>query len=177
MATSFDRSLPTLCKFTTIRVQCSNTLALANKEKSGVRITHNSHFNAETIKEELGLDQWTLFAANCKRLADRQVSDEECRKFVADCMAFSSPTKNSEYYMDLQEDNKNYKALYEDIKFAKGQDTSAASGTAYGLLQGLTHFTNHTIASTTQDSRTDSVLFGKGNRINQFGMNRALELV
>jgi phage/plasmid-like protein (TIGR03299 family) len=163
--------------FTSIRVVCNNTLHIATRDKSGIRITHNRRFDAEKVKEELGIDKWQIFADNCKRLSERKVSDDECRKFVAECIAAGNPHKDSDYYLDKNEENPAFKQLLTNINTAPGQDTNAAKGTAYGLLQGLTYYTNHEIPSKSNDIRTDSVLFGRGNKINQFGMQKALELV
>ena len=180
MATSYDRSSPTVVIPSSVRCVCQNTLNLALKKhgKEGVRVTHNCEFDVERIREELNLkDRFTLFGEECKRLADRQITDDECRKFVAECLATASPHRDAEYYLDEQDDNKAFAQLIENINCAPGQDTAAAKGTAFGLLQGVTYWTNHNMNAKSQDNRLDSCWFGRGNRINQFAHDRVLQMV
>ncbi len=63
------------------------------------------------------------------------------------------------------------KKLWDTIKRGKGQDTDAAKGTAYGVLNGVTRWVDHERRAASADSRMVSGQFGDGARVK----NRALE--
>ena len=50
LATSFDGSMATQARFTSIRVVCNNTLTAASSGKADVSIRHNTSFNADDVK-------------------------------------------------------------------------------------------------------------------------------
>lgn len=178
MATSFDRSLPTIAMLTSIRVVCSNTLHLATSSKeNGVRITHNRRFDSEKIKEELGITRWQLFAEQCTKFADKQMSDNESREFVARCIAASNPHKTYEDYLDKGEDDKTFASVLNTTKNGIGQDTDAAKNTLFGSLQGITRWIDHDIKSKNSDNRIDSSLFGRGSRVKRFAYDLASTMV
>src|SRR3970282_1398934 len=60
LATSFDGSLATTAQFTTVRVVCNNTLTASVRRgeldtEPGIRIPHNTRFDADRVKADLGL--------------------------------------------------------------------------------------------------------------------------
>ena len=56
LSTSFDGSMATTGRFTTVRVVCNNTLTAANAgAKAGVSIPHSAFFNADAAKVKLGV--------------------------------------------------------------------------------------------------------------------------
>ena len=66
LSTSYDLTLSTLAQFTSVRVVCNNTLQQALRDSSGrVTIPHVREFNAEHIKDQLGIgrEQWAAFTA------------------------------------------------------------------------------------------------------------------
>src|SRR5690606_1273288 len=56
LATACDGSMATTAQFTSIRVVCNNTLALAlNDGKGAVRVPHNTYFVVNAVKKQLGI--------------------------------------------------------------------------------------------------------------------------
>jgi len=178
LATSFDRSLPTIVQQTSIRVVCWNTLnlSISSKNTKVVRITHNCQFEAAKIKDQLGIkDAWELFAANCMKFADKKVQDPDSKVYFAECMAESNPHRDVNSYLEKNDETMN---LLMDIRErAPGQDLASSKGTLWGDLNTVTFFADHMIKSSSQDNRLNSAWFGRGNRVKNFAHKRALELV
>lgn len=57
LATSYDGSLATTARFTSIRVVCNNTLQMARADnKSGVvKVRHDSTFDSDAVRRQLGI--------------------------------------------------------------------------------------------------------------------------
>lgn len=179
MATSFDRSLPTIAQLTSVRVVCANTLSVATGKRSNqIRITHNRYFDSEKAKEELGLvDSWAKFAEDCQRFADTTLSEDGYLNFLAQCIAESNPHKDVNDYLDVGEDDDRFKQLIDVSKNAPGQNLDTTSGTLWGALNAITRWSDHEISSKSQDNRLDSAWFGRGSRVKKFAYDLALQLV
>jgi hypothetical protein len=69
LATACDGTLATTAQFTSVRVVCNNTLAVALHEGDGaVRVPHRSPFDPEAVKRQLGIaiSSWDGFMARMK---------------------------------------------------------------------------------------------------------------
>jgi hypothetical protein len=59
LATACDGTLATTAQFTSIRVVCNNTLAIALRGQQGnsgvVKVPHSTRFDAERVKRQLGI--------------------------------------------------------------------------------------------------------------------------
>jgi len=178
MATSFDRSLPTVGMLTSVRVVCANTLKVATDNKNGqIRITHNRRFDPEKVKEQLGLDKWTAFAENCKRFADTSLTEDQYTKFLAECIAESNPHREAEDYLDSGLDDDRFKELLDISKSGPGQNLDTSKDTLWGAVNAVTHWVDHRIGSKSQDNRLNSAWFGRGKRVKDFAYNQALQLI
>lgn len=177
MATSFDRSLPTIALLTSVRVVCANTLHVATKGREGIRITHNRKFDPEKTKEILGISKWQIFSQQCTKFADRKMEDDESRRFVAECLATLSPTKDADYYYDEQEDNDVFKRIWDLRQSAPGQQLDTAKGTLWGDVGAITYYVDHDIKAKSDDNRLDSQWFGRGARVKNFAYDLASTLV
>jgi hypothetical protein len=79
LATSYDGTMATLARFTTVRVVCNNTLQAAMRNSAGqkqVTISHQAIFDAAGVRADLGiaLDAWDEFQAKATTMARRKVS-------------------------------------------------------------------------------------------------------
>ncbi len=69
LATACDGSLATTAQFTSVRVVCNNTLAIALGDSTGaVKVPHRSQFDAQAVKRQLGIaiSNWDGFMARIK---------------------------------------------------------------------------------------------------------------
>jgi len=58
----------------------------------------------------------------------------------------------------------------------KGSDMASASGTAWGLLNGITEYVDHSRRARSQDYRLDSAWFGTGSLIKEKAYLEAMKL-
>ncbi|MEG0605353.1 MAG: DUF932 domain-containing protein, partial [Acinetobacter sp.] len=80
LATACDGTLATTAQFTGIRVVCNNTLAIAlrgqNSSAGVVKVPHSTKFDAEKIKQQLGVSvhAWDEHMYEMKQLSQRKVT-------------------------------------------------------------------------------------------------------
>lgn len=170
LATACDGSMATTAQFTSIRVVCNNTLAIAlNGESSGVvKVRHNTVFDADKVKAQLGISvtSWNAFSENMEQLADRRVNRKGAESFFTQVFT--------------QNESLNAKAANRALELFQGQgrgsELRSSRNTAYGLLNAVTEFIDHERRARTTDHRLDSAWFGQGAAIKQQALNLALKL-
>ncbi|WP_120430496.1 DUF932 domain-containing protein [Acinetobacter baylyi] len=92
LATACDGTLATTAQFTSIRVVCNNTLAIALQSKhacgaSGttgvVKVPHSTRFDAEKVKQQLGISVrgWEEHMYQMKQLSQRKVTQGEAAAY------------------------------------------------------------------------------------------------
>lgn len=87
LATACDGTLATTAQFTSIRVVCNNTLAIALKGQSSsagvVKVPHSTRFDAGKIKQQLGISvrQWDEHMYEMKQLSHRKVTQTEAAAY------------------------------------------------------------------------------------------------
>lgn len=159
LATACDGSLATTAQFTSIRVVCNNTLALAlSGDKDVVKVPHSTTFDPAFVKFELGLSNsaWDNFRYRMHHLANRNLKDEEADSFLR--MLFVVPDSEGAQFMHRS--MQQVKALYEGK--GRGSNLTSAKGTAFGLLNAVTEFVDHQRRAKSVDHRLDSAWFGQG---------------
>ncbi len=172
LATSYDGTMATVAKFTTIRVVCNNTLQASLRNASGraqVTVPHSAIFDAKSIRSDLGiaLDSWDEFMIRAKRLANRKISDAEMDAFLLELI---EPPYGKSYTPEQVRNGKGYQrivALFHGGQMGAGQD--AINGTAWGALQACTQYVDHE-KGRLQDNRIDNAWFGPGDRLKSKAM-------
>ncbi|CAJ3467972.1 phage/plasmid-like TIGR03299 family protein [Burkholderia pseudomallei] len=178
LATACDGSLATTAQFTSIRVVCNNTLAIALGDSTGaVKVPHRSQFDAQAVKRQLGIavSSWDSFLARIKALSECKVNDTAAETFFRRVLTY--PTAGASTPVPATNDSA-IKAVQE--LFAgrgKGADMASAAGTAWGLLNSVTEFVDHQRRARSHDNRTDSAWFGAGATLKQRAWDEALRLV
>ena len=87
LATACDGTLATTAQFTSIRVVCNNTLAIALKGQNSnagvVKVPHSTKFDAEKIKQQLGISVrgWDEHMYEMKQLSQRKVTQQEAAAY------------------------------------------------------------------------------------------------
>jgi phage/plasmid-like protein (TIGR03299 family) len=87
LATACDGTLATTAQFTSIRVVCNNTLAIALKGQNSsagvVKVPHSTKFDAEKIKQQLGISvrAWDEHMYEMKQLSQRKVTQTEAAAY------------------------------------------------------------------------------------------------
>lgn len=169
LATSFDGTLATTARFTTIRVVCNNTLQMATEGISDgvVRIPHSRSFNSDQIRKELGIyvSAWERFQHEMRVLAKQKMSEAEAEAFTAMLLSKrQTPNPKTGKKADVRE-SRNFKQLMAMFKGdALGYDMVGRS--ALGMLNAITEWTDH-YRGRTPDTRLNSAWFGDGNALKQ----------
>lgn len=179
LATACDGTLATTAQFTSVRVVCNNTLAIALGEGTGaVKVPHRSQFDAQAVKRQLGIaiSSWDGFMARMKALSERKVSTESAEAFFRRVLTYqttsttdrSTPTTNDSAIKAVM-------GLYAGR--GMGADLPSAAGTAWGLLNSVTEFVDHQRRARSADHRRDAAWFGHGATLKQKAWDEALKLV
>ncbi|MDC4644027.1 DUF932 domain-containing protein [Acinetobacter baumannii] len=201
LATACDGTLATTAQFTSIRVVCNNTLAIAlkgqNSSSGVVKVPHSTKFDADKIKQQLGISvrAWDEHMYEMKQLAQRKVTQQEAAAFFDQVFNANS---NSAYQDNIirfnrnsnfnpftpSNDNKtepNARAMSKVMTMfnghGRGAELASAKDTAYGLLCSITEFVDHERRAISTDHRMDSAWFGAGANIKQRGLEQALRMV
>ncbi len=160
LITSCDGSLATTAKFISTRVVCWNTQAIAlTEEGQQVKVRHNTAFNADAVKGEMGLigrKAFGSFIDRMRNLSSVPLSTQGAKH------ALSLILPNPAGDMELQ-DTKGYRKIMDLFQGgAKGSNLPGVAGTAWGLLNAVTEYTDHHIRAHKAENRLDSAWFGNG---------------
>lgn len=175
LATACDGTLATTAQFTSIRVVCNNTLAVALAGSSGaVKVKHSTSFDPLSVKRQLGISvsTWDSFIYRMKGLSERKVTANEAanyfRRVFSDLEKASSPTANGRAMAKAM-------ALFDGQ--GKGSELASASGTAYGLLNAVTEFIDHERRARSPSHRLESAWFGQGAFLKEQALDEALLMI
>jgi len=179
-ATSHDGSLSTICKLTSIRVVCNNTLtaALRGVDKSAIRIKHTVSAkqkleDAKVLIQQAGVNIQNL-NEKLNELAKRKVDgtiakNVFARVFGKDWAESTRKTNKAAQIAELFERNDNN--AFPEIR-----------GTAFNLLNGFTEYADHysSVRKTsgrgeTEQVRVENALFGSAEKLKQDALDAILE--
>lgn len=175
LATACDGTLATTAQFTSIRVVCNNTLAVAlSGGCSAVKVPHNTTFDAQAVKKQLGISvsSWDQFMYRMKTLSDRKVKPKEAQNYFL--RVFTDQEKAP---VGLTNERSMAKALELFDGRGRGSELDSAKGTAFGLLNAVTEFVDHERRARSVDNRLDSAWFGQGANIKQKALEQAWLMV
>lgn len=172
LATACDGTLATTAQFTSIRVVCNNTLAVAlGTNKGAVKVPHNTAFDPQLVKRQLGISvaTWDGFMYRMKGLSERKVMSNEAANYVH--RVFSDPAKTTSQ-------NANERAMAKVMALFEGHGMGAefasSKGTAFGLLNSVTQFVDHERRARSADHRLESAWFGQGASLKERALDQAL---
>lgn len=179
-ATSFDGSMSTQFRFTSVRVVCNNTLTYATDAgKADVTVRHNTELNVEDVKFKLNVgDAWAEFSESCQRLAGTKV---DAAKTVDILMAAYLGADTDEKRAKVRADEKAAKSFERIIArvsaaldSSPGHDMESARGMLWGVLNAVTFDIDHRAPARTQSNRLESAFFGNGETIKNRAMQACL---
>lgn len=174
LATSCDGTLCTTAQFTSVRVVCSNTLQLAVGDSGGaVKVPHSTEFDPQQVKQALGLglSTWETFVTDMRQLAERKINKFEAMNYLINVLGDRTASLNEQPNTKAIQ---NVYALYSGE--GKGSDLLSASGTAWGLLNGVTEYVDQHRRARSPDHRIDSAWFGPGAAIKEKAFHEAMKL-
>lgn len=171
LGTSYDGTMATVAKFTSIRVVCNNTITAAlGRESAGtVRVLHSERFDPDAVRMELGIvsDNWERFLVQSRKLAGVNMPQIEADQFV---QALLQPYHTSKVPLN---ETRGYKRIMDLFNGqAIGADIPGVSGTRWAMLNAVTEMVDHK-RGRSNNTRMESAWFGTGAAIK----NKALELL
>jgi phage/plasmid-like protein (TIGR03299 family) len=182
LATACDGTLATVAQFTSIRVVCNNTLAIALGQGQGaVKVPHRSQFDAQAVKRQLGVavSSWDNFMTRMKALSERKVSPQQAEAFFKRVLTYNTTggIDPTDHPVTTVNDRalKAVQALYAGS--GKGAELSSAAGTAWGLVNGVTEYIDHHRRARSDDHRRDAAWFGAGAVLKQRAWEEANKLI
>jgi len=172
LATACDGTLATTAQFTSVRVVCNNTLAVAlSNASSAVKVPHSTSFDPQAVKKQLGISisSWDSFMYRMKTLSERRVKSHEAMNYFL--RVFTDPTTTAAG-LSNERAMKKVMALYEGD--GKGAELASSKGTAFGLLNAVTEYVDHERRARSTDHRLESAWFGQGATLKQKALDQAM---
>lgn len=168
LSTSFDGTMATTVRHTSVRVVCNNTLQMSNRDGASLSVNHNAMFDQSRAIKALGIGEgWVDFTNDVQRMAEKGVTPEQS---VAFFMSVYHNLVAGEQTMTAAQEKtvaKTVKRLTDQLFFAPGADLKSSKGTAWGLVNAVTHDIDFSRKARSQDSRLASAWYGQGSLIKQ----------
>lgn len=170
LATSYDRTMATIARHTSIRVVCNNTLQMSLSEKGDtVSVPHYRKFDPDQVKLDLGLDvELTSMRDALVRLASTPIKQEVVTPFFM-----------SVYFPGIERDQLSSRAdgILTDLERLYRSGPGSKGETLWDAVNAVTRYQDFE-ASTRggKDNRLASAWFGNGRRIKQTALDTAMQL-
>lgn len=194
LATSYDGTMATVAKPTTVRVVCQNTLAMSigmdgeggeadTETQRRIIVPHFRSFDADEVQLELGLFQseFERFMFAAKKLAKKRVNATFATEFLRTLLPDAVTTETVKGVKIVKpkpvEETKGFKQIMSLFQGeAMGASLTDANGTAWGLLNAVTQHVDWQ-RGRTDDSRMTSAWFGDGEALKNKARDLLLEVV
>jgi len=163
-------------RFTPIRVVCNNTLTLSLNQtaKNGVRIGHRTEFNADAVKETLGLahEKFAQYKEMAEFLGSRKVNAESLIQYYNTVFPNTSRTEQPKEVNTYEDLSRNAKLCYDALEVQPGAEYAA--GTWWQAFNSVTFVTDH-VQGRNADNRLHSQWFGQNQARKVTAANKAVE--
>lgn len=175
LATACDGTLATTAQFTSVRVVCNNTLAVALGASSGaVKVRHSTAFDAQAVKRQLGISvsTWSSFMYQIKGLSERKVKNHEALNYLSRVFFDEKKADNG---------NASERSMAKVMTLfdgrGRGAELASSKGTAFGLLNAVTEFVDHERRARSTDHRLESAWFGAGASMKEKALEQAVIMI
>lgn len=176
LATSYDGTMATQARFTSVRVVCNNTLSLARMSKAQVSVPHSQTFDAEAVKKQLQVGPaWEEFNASAAKMSETFINRDDTVRLM---MAAYYGLMNDESIREFNDKEGNAEKvekligrLQHALFQSPGSHMASARGMLWGALQAVTFDVDHSLPSRDSGSRLAKAWFGDGEAIK----NRAFD--
>jgi phage/plasmid-like protein (TIGR03299 family) len=169
LTSSCDGSMSTTAKFTTVRVVCNNTLSmsLSSKGKKDIAIRHNTKFEADAVKQQLGLvtGVFAEFIRASRHLAAQPITFEEAMGLTETLCVQEKLTSKEDIAT-----SKGYASIMMLFETGKGNN----SETKWDWLNGVTEYVDHVQRASSNDRKLLNSWYGKGDTLKTAALELAL---
>jgi len=177
LATSCDKTLATTAAFTSIRVVCQNTLFFAledvgTNKRGHIKVAHNIYFNAQEVKEQLGIidKAWPAFLEHVRKMAKHSMEPKKASSFFQELFPQGKGKRLS------SRAQREYETIIGLFQSAPGQEMSSAKGTLWGAVNAVSYYADH-VRSGTAGERLNSAWFGSGSALKERAWYQALSMI
>lgn len=160
-------------RFTPIRVVCNNTLTLSLNTKSDnmVRVSHRTQFNAEAVKETLGLAHHKM--EQYKEMGDflrsKRYNGESIVEYFKSVFPVAVQGEKEKTRKDM---SKGASTALDILETQPGAEF--APGTWWNAFNAVTFYTDH-LAGRTADGRLSSAWYGPNKALKWNALEQAVE--
>lgn len=158
-------------RFTPIRVVCNNTLSLSLSKKSDrvVKVTHRNFFNADVVKETLGIakEKLSQYKEMSWYLASKPAHKEDIVSYFSRVFPVQSHKETKR-----KETSKSAEVCLDILDKQPGAEY--ARGTWWQAFNAVTYYTDH-VAGRSADNRLTSSWYGQNKIIKKKALDLALE--
>lgn len=162
-------------RFTPIRVVCNNTLTLSLKSKSDnrVKVNHRTIFNAEEVKETLGIATGKLqkYKEMAAFLGSKKYTKDSLKQYFND--VFPVLVYNKEKGPQRKEISKSASRALEVVHTQPG--ANFAEGTFWQAFNTVTYMVDHEIGKT-DETRLYSAWYGPNRNLKVKALEKAVEM-
>jgi phage/plasmid-like protein (TIGR03299 family) len=159
-------------RFTPIRVVCNNTLTLSlnSQSKNMVKVNHRREFDADLVKETLGVAKHKLaqYKEMAEHLSKKRFTDESIVEYFT--RVFPVMSSKADPRKDL---SKSAKLAMEVIDEQPGAEFGA--GTYWQAFNAVTYMTDHLIGRSA-DTRLQSAWYGANRGLKTRALETAVEM-
>jgi phage/plasmid-like protein (TIGR03299 family) len=178
LATACDGTLATTAQFTSVRVVCNNTLAIAlSQGDNAVKVPHRSRFDAAAVKQQLGVtvSTWDRFVEQMKGLSDVRMDPDSVDGMLRRVFAYSSSSGGRQATVVNERAVAAVRSLYGGD--GRGALLASSKGTAWGLVNSVTQYVDFHRQARSDDHRRDAAWFGQGAQLKQRAWAEATSLL
>ena len=180
LATACDGTLATTGMWTSVRVVCDNTMQMAMVRVAAdiaagraVKVNHRTEFDPVAMKDALGLSgtSFTVFINNMKKLAEKQLSNLQAEEVIIDILRAPRMSDSAESELEViqdMRDSRGFRTIMNLFQGAgKGANLEGVRGSAWGLINAFTEYSDFHARSRSQDNRLNSAWFGAGANLKE----------
>lgn len=172
LATSYDASMATVCKFVYERTVCHNTITAALGENGKeVKVYHSQQFDAARVRQDMGvaLNAFEAWVIKARLLATLPLPDAKATE-LTEALLLPYTT------MDDVTKSRGFQSVMTLFKGAAIGSGLTQGGTAWQWLNAVTEHTDWS-RGRSADNRVNSAWFGEGDAIKTKAQDMVLELV
>lgn len=163
-------------RFTPVRVVCNNTLtmSLSGAAKNGVRIGHRTQFDADAVKDTLGLahKKFAKYKEMAEFLGSRKTTGESLIQYYNEVFPNTSRKEVDKPVQKYEDLSRNAKICYDALDIQPGAEF--AKGTWWQAFNSVTFVTDH-VQGRNADNRLHSQWFGQNQARKVIAANKAVE--
>lgn len=179
LSNSHDGSLAVRVGFSSVRVVCSNTLAMAHDSKASklIRVKHtkNVNENVENIREIMNVAnaEFEASAEQYRMLASKQINSKDLEKYVKIVFNTTSRIMEAEGNMDSINNKRIMDQVAPLFEKGRGNDMPEIKGTLWAAYNAVNEYLQYNRGDD-EASRLDSLWFGQGAQLNKKALQTAV---